>query len=258
MRTVITGAGSGIGLAIARELAGDPDARIGLVDRNPKRGERHCAQLRAGGAEVFTVPGEMTAPDMGTNVIEAAVRKMGGIDALVHAAGSIGNRAPLSELSLEDYEAGFAINTRPLFLLAQAAYPALRQAKGAIVAISSTGATCPVADLGSYSPSKAALSMLAQQMALEWGPDGIRVNTVSPGPTATPMAAAYDDPAIREQRASTIPLRRLSEPKDIAATVAFLLGPGGRGITGTDILVDGGMGLTTMQLSGAALGRMKS
>lgn len=258
MRTVITGSGSGIGLAIARRLAAEPDARIVLVDRNAARGERHCADLGTDGAQVSTLKGEMTAPDMGAKVIAAAIKLMGGIDSLVHAAGSIGNRAPLAQLMLEDYEAGFAINTRPLFLLAQAAYPALKESSGAIVAISSTGATSPVPDLGAYSPSKAALSMLAQQLALEWGPDGIRVNTVSPGPTATPMAAAYDDPAIRERRASTIPLRRISEPEDIAAAVAFLLGPGGRGITGTDILVDGGIGLTTMELSGAALGRMKS
>ena len=257
MRVIITGAGGGIGLAVAAKLAVAGHSLL-LADRNRARGEQNAARLRAGGAEVALAVVDMTDPEVGRLLTAAAVEAFGGIDALVHAAGTIAPRAPLAELSLADYEAGFEVNTRPLFLLAQAAYPQLKANRGAIVAVASTGARHPVPDLGSYSPSKAALVMLARQLALEWGPEGVRVNCVSPGPTATAMAHAYADPVIRARRAATIPLRRIGEPEEVADTIAFLLSPAARQITGIDLEIDGGIGLTTMQLSGAALGRGES
>lgn len=257
MRAILTGAGGGIGLAVAAKLAVPGNALL-LVDRSLARGEANAERLRESGADVAVAPGDITDPEIGRSLVAAARAAFGGVDALVLAAGSIDNSAPIAELSLEAYEAGFLVNTRPLFLLAQAAYADLRAARGAIVAISSTGACSPVPGLGIYSASKAALNMLAKQFALEWGPDGIRVNCVSPGPTATPMAPAYADPAIRARRVSTLPLRRIAEPEDVAEAVAFLLSDAARHITGIDLTIDGGMALTTMQLSGAALGRATS
>lgn len=100
---------------------------------------------------------------------------------------------------------------------------------------------------GAYSPSKAAALMLAKQLAVEWGPDGIRVNTVSPGMIVTPMTqVVYDDPAARAQREARVPLRRVGEPEDIANAVAMLLGPDAAYITGADLVVDGGLVNTLM------------
>lgn len=255
MRVIVTGAGGGIGQAVAQRLAANGPAQIVLVDRNIERGEDQADKLRAVGAEVIVMAMDATSLDMGKALADAAASAFGGIDALVVAAGSIANQGDMATLALEKYEAAFHIHTRPLFLLAQAAYPHLKASAGAIVAVSSTGAHSPVPGLGAYSASKAALSMLARQLALEWGPDGIRVNCVSPGPTATAMTPGYANPATRARRAATLPLRRICEPEDIAQAIAFLLSPAARNITGIDLEIDAGMSITTMQLSGAALGR---
>lgn len=255
MRAIVTGAGSGIGRATAEALAGQPHARLLLVDRNDERREAYLAALRARGAEAHGIGGDISDPAFPAAIVAAAVERFGGIDAIVSAAGSIANGAPLTDLPLADFEGAFAVNVRPTLLLAQAAFPHLKASRGSLVAVSSTAAHHPVPDLGGYSPSKAALSMLVRQLALEWGPHEIRANCVSPGPTATPMAPAYADAAVRAARASTLPLRRIADPEQVAATILFLLGPGAAAITGVDLDVDCGMGLTTMQLSGAALGR---
>lgn len=255
MRTVITGATGGIGEAIAERLATDPGAKLALIVRDASRAQPLAERLRSIGADVQLITTDISDPAVAPDAIAASRDAMNGIDALVVSSGSIANDGVMHELTPERFQAAFDINTRPLFLLAQAAYPELKANRGAIVAVSSAGGVHPVQGLGAYSASKAALVMLAKQMALEWGPDGIRVNCVSPGPTATAMAPAYADPAIRARRASTLPLLRINEPEDIAAAVAYLLGEGGRGITGVDLMIDGGMSVTTMQLSGGGLGR---
>ena len=96
--------------------------------------------------------------------------------------------------------------------------------------------------------------MLVRQMALEWGPDGIRVNCVSPGPTLTPLVAGYDEQLI-EQRASRIPLRRMGQPRHVADAIIYLLGAGAAQVTGQNIVVDGGLGLALMPLSGGGEGQ---
>lgn len=254
MRCIVTGSSGGIGQAIAEQLARAGNALL-IVDRDRARGAGMAARLAINGAEVSAVAAELTDPNFGTIVAEAARTRMGGIDAVVSAAGTIAPEGNMETLSFADWRTSFAINTTPLFLLAQAAFLDLKQSRGAIVAIASTSASHPVPGLGSYSASKAALVMLVKQLALEWGPHGIRANAISPGPTATAMAPAYADPAVRARRAATLPLRRISEVEDIANAVEYLLGPGGRGITGQELVIDGGMALTTMQLSGANLGR---
>jgi glucose 1-dehydrogenase len=99
----------------------------------------------------------------------------------------------------------------------------------------------PHAGSGAYSPSKAALTMLAQTLALEWAPDGIRVNVVSPGMTHTPMTEKmYADPQIKKAREDIIPLSRIGETMDIANVIEFLVGPLSSYVTGQDICVDGG------------------
>jgi NAD(P)-dependent dehydrogenase (short-subunit alcohol dehydrogenase family) len=158
---------------------------------------------------------------------------------------------------MAEFERIFAVNTRAGVLLAQAAYPALKRARGAIVATASIAATHPCTPLGAYAPSKAALLMFMRQMALEWGRDGIRCNCVSPGPTLTGMTAgAYADDAMRRSRAAEIPLRRIGTAEDIANAIHFLAGPGASFISGVDLTVDGGLNTTLMQSSNAAAMRI--
>jgi NAD(P)-dependent dehydrogenase (short-subunit alcohol dehydrogenase family) len=249
MRTIVTGAGGGIGIATARALAVRDDAKLLLVDRDEERSAANAEALRMLGADVATVAADLAAPDSAPAIVAAALGAFEGIDALVSNAGWSSGGIPLHSLSLEAFEASFAINTRATFLLAQAVYPHLKESGGSIVVVASNAASHPVPNLGAYSTSKAALVMLSRQMALEWGPDGIRVNCVSPGPTATAMNIYSTDPEKRRLRASTMPMRRISEPEEIADAIVYLLGPSAVSITGINLEIDGGIGLTTMELS---------
>jgi NAD(P)-dependent dehydrogenase (short-subunit alcohol dehydrogenase family) len=129
----------------------------------------------------------------------------------------------------------------------RAAHAALRQSRGAMLVVTSISGTHATSPLGACSASKAATLILMRQLAGEWGPDGIRVNALSPGLILTPgTAAAYADPAARTARAGRIPLRRMGEPEDMAAVAAFLLGPDAAYVSGAELLADGGLAQTLM------------
>jgi len=255
MRAIITGAASGIGRAVALRLARDAferdrrPAQLLLVDVAGDALVDVAAALRAEDvqAEVFVGDlGDSAVPDQ---VVAAAHGYFGGVDVLISNAGII-SRASLLDLSVAEYERSFAINTRATWLLGRAAHPLLAAARGCIVATASLAAREPTPPLGAYSASKAALVMLIQQMACEWGPDGIRCNTVSPGSTHTAMTdARYSQPELRAAAASRNPLRMVGEPGHQAAAIAFLAGPDAAYITGADLVVDGGLQGMLMQAS---------
>jgi glucose 1-dehydrogenase len=246
MRAVVTGAASGIGREVAARLVADAaargeQARLLLVDREPDALGRVAAEL---GAALLVV--DLARPDAGETVAEAAREHLGELDALISNAG-IAPAGALVELSLDDWERTFAVNVRATWLVARACYPLLRAARGALVATASIAAREPSPPIGAYSPSKAALVMLVRQLAYEWGPDGIRANTVSPGTTHTGLTdATYSDPARRAERASHIPLRRVAGPEEIAAVICFLAGPDASYVSGSDVLVDGGFGTSLL------------
>jgi NAD(P)-dependent dehydrogenase (short-subunit alcohol dehydrogenase family) len=252
MRTIITGAASGIGLAVAESLAArsapERPAML-LVDRDEAKLAELAARL---GAAV--VAADVADPGCGEAIARAAVAEMGGIDALVSNAGII-HQAPLAELEVAEFDRIFAINTRATWLIAKAAYPHLKQGGGAIIATGSISGMHPTPPLGAYAASKAALVMLVRQLANEWGRDGIRVNSVSPGPTLTGLTrTGYSNEELRRQREASLPLGRIGKPGDIAAAILFLLSAEARNITGIDLLVDGGLSTTLMSGSGAGGG----
>jgi NAD(P)-dependent dehydrogenase (short-subunit alcohol dehydrogenase family) len=242
MRAVVTGAASGIGRAVAVRLAADARARGGearllLVDVSA---DRLAEVARGVDADVATLVADLGAADAGVRVAAAARERFEGVDALVSNAG-IAVASPLVELGLEAYERTFAVNTRATFLLAQALHPLLREAGGALVATASIAATFPAPPMGAYAASKAALVMLVRQLAYEWGPDGIRCTTVSPGTTHTGLTdGTYSDPVRKAERAALLPLGRIADPEEIAGVIAFLAGPDASYVTGIDVVVDGG------------------
>jgi glucose 1-dehydrogenase len=226
-----------------------------LCDRNAQALDDTAMLARSLGAEVVTRTGDMTTVETPASLVEAASTSFGGLDAIVSNAGML-RGALLKDLTVEDYEGQFAIHTRPTWLLGKAAYPLLARSGGSIVATASISAEHPTPPLGAYSASKAALVRLVEQMAIEWGPDGIRCNCVSPGPTLTPMnAQGYADAARRRSREMTIPLRRLGAPADIAAAVAFLLSPEAGFISGVNLVVDGALSRNLMPATGAGTGQ---
>jgi NAD(P)-dependent dehydrogenase (short-subunit alcohol dehydrogenase family) len=256
MRVLITGAAGGIGLALAAIVArraGDR-GQLMLVDRDEARLKEAAESLRGSGAKVLSRAADLLDADSPARVVEEAGRQFGGLDGIASNAGII-QAAPLTELAATEFDRIFAINARATWLLGKAAHPLLKESRGAIVATASVSAEHPTPPLGAYSASKAALVMLVQQMAVEWGPDGIRCNCVSPGPTLTPMTAiAYSNPKLKQQRESNIPLRRLGRPEDIANAIAFLMSPEGAYISGVNLLVDGGMSQCLMPATGSGAG----
>jgi glucose 1-dehydrogenase len=183
----------------------------------------------------------MGTADAPARVVAEAVAKLGGLDGLVSNAG-INRPAPLVDYTVEDWDRLFAVNTRATWLLAKAAYPALKASRGAMVAIGSMSGSNAHANLGAYGPTKAAVIMLVKVLAQELGRDGIRVNAVSPGMVRTGMTeAVYANRDIAAARDSLVPLGRVATPEDMADVVAFLLGPDARYINGHDLVVDGGV-----------------
>lgn len=260
MRALVTGSASGIGLAVAHRLNADAKARGGqgaklaIVDIAADKLNEAAEELRAEGAEVKPIVADMTDPDAPATVVARAVERLGGLDVLISNAGAIAP-ASLLELTLEQYERTFQLNTRATWLLAKAAHPHLKAARGCIVATASVAAHHPIPTLGVYSPSKAALLMLARQMAADWGPDGIRVNTVSPGSTLTGIGGtdpASFDPRLTEPGGAPDrnPLGFFSRADDQAAAIAFLASPDARFISGADLQVDGGVQTQLMVKSG--------
>ncbi len=258
MRFVITGAASGIGRAAAEQLvAGNNipgEHQVLLADRDAANLQVVADGI---GPAAGTVVVDLSELDCGDKIVAAAIAHMGGIDAVISNAGIIMGGA-LADLDAASFDKIFAINTRATWLLAKAAYPYLKESKGALIATASMSATEPTPALGFYSSSKAALLMLIRQLSIEWGPDGIRCNTVSPGPTYTPMTAVgYSNQEARDKREANIALRKLGTAEDVANAILFLASPLAGQISGIDVLVDGGMHNMLMPATGAGTGQTK-
>jgi glucose 1-dehydrogenase len=242
MRVVITGASRGIGRATALKLAGEGARAFTLCDiAYLDELEALATSLEASGCKVRTLKADMAKPKAPDQVIAAGVKAMGGIDAIV---GNAGITAPsrLADLDLATWNRIFDIDLRANWLLAKAAYPHLKRSKGAVVMLASMAGVMPQLPTGAYSPAKAALIMLAEMLAMEWAPDGIRANSVCPGFVHTSMTdAIYRQPKLARDRARLVPLGRVATPEDIADAIAFLLSPGASYITGQSLLVDGGL-----------------
>jgi glucose 1-dehydrogenase len=247
MRVLVTGAASGIGRATCLRLARDAKTqgragKIAALDLASASGlDGLVAELKALGAEALPLHADMSTAEGPARAVGEAVSRFGGLDGIVSNAG-INRPGALMEYPLEDWDRMFAVNTRATWLLAKAAYAALKASRGAIVAIASMSGSNAHANLGAYGPSKAAIIMLVKVLAQELGRDGIRVNSVSPGMVRTGMTATvYADSRVAAERDALVPLGRVATPEDMADVVAFLLGPDSRYINGHDLVVDGGV-----------------
>jgi glucose 1-dehydrogenase len=246
MRALVSGGSSGIGASTCLRLAEAALARgaqpmIAVCGLGVSASqEQVAASIQSMGGTAVTLVGDLRDPEVPSQLVAAAVAEFGGLDGLIANAG-IARPGAICDLSLEDWDDMFSVNLRGAWLLAKASYPYLRDSRGSACFTSSMSGQLPHAGSGAYSPSKAALTMLAQTLALEWAPDGIRVNVVSPGMTHTPMTEKmYVDPQIKDAREHITPLSRIADPMDIANMIEFLVGPLSGYVTGQDICVDGG------------------
>ena len=246
MRALITGTSPGIGGATCRKLVATArqkgeEVKIAACEVSETGDVKRLADdLRDVGAEVLIIAGDLADVTVPERLVAETVEAFGGLDAVVSNAG-ITSPAPLNTLDVGQWDRLMSVNTRATFLLAQAAYPALKDSKGAIVAVASMSGMGAHPGMGAYGPSKAALISLCQVLAQEWASVGINVNTVSPGMVKTPLTKkVYDNNQIAEERAALVPWGRIGEPEDISNVISFLVSSDANYITGQNILIDGG------------------
>jgi NAD(P)-dependent dehydrogenase (short-subunit alcohol dehydrogenase family) len=236
---IVTGGASGIGERVAEDIV----ARGGTVvigDVNGDPGERLASRLGATKAKFIEL--DVSRSSDCQRAVETAQSAFGGLDFLVNCA--IAMRAqPLLELSEANWHKTVDVGLTGTFLISQAFAARLVQEKrpGAIVNISSIGGQHPYGGAGSYSAVKAGITLLTEQMALEWAQYGIRVNAVSPGTIETPLTVYLKDPEIRESRREAVPLGRIGQPADISNGVLYLLSDAASWVTATTLTIDGGV-----------------
>jgi NAD(P)-dependent dehydrogenase (short-subunit alcohol dehydrogenase family) len=236
---LVTGATSGIGRATALALAAR-GARVLVHGRNASRGDQVISEIRGNDGDAEVLLGDLVAPAGVHSLARRAVELGGGhVDILVNNAGLYPIGGLTAETLAEDIDAAFAVNVRAPFLLVAELAPAMAaRGQGAIVNVLTTVAQLGVAGLGLYGASKAALGLLTRSWAAEFGPQGVRVNAVSPGPTSTretPQSIAF-----LERIAAQAPAGRVATPDEIASAISYLAGPGASFVQGTVLTVDGG------------------
>jgi len=234
-RALVTGGTSGIGRATAVALARE-GARVLISGRNETRGTEAVAAIEADGGEAKFVRTDLESPEE----VRALAERAADADILVNNAGIFPVGAT-HELSERAFNETFAVNIRAPFLLTAAIAPKMvARGGGAIINVTTMVAEFGMAGLSAYGASKAALALLTKAWAAEYGPHGVRVNSVSPGPTTTPGTEAMGEGFAAIVR--TIPIGRAADPKEIAEMIVFLASGRASYVNGAIIHVDGGRG----------------
>jgi 3-oxoacyl-[acyl-carrier protein] reductase len=240
---LITGAGIGIGHATALAFA-RAGYHVAVTDVLEREGAATAAAIaEAGGAAAFH---RMDVTDTANvNAVVAAVEAdHGALDCVVANAG-IARRAPIGEMTDRQWDETHEVNLKGVFRVARAALPAMRaRGRGAIVALSSISGLLGWTEHAQYNASKAGVIGLVRGLAVEVGPDGVRVNAVVPGLIRTAQSLSVEHslgPEGLERARGAIPLGRIGEPEDIADCIVFLASDAARYVTGQTLAVDGGL-----------------
>ncbi|MCU1442794.1 MAG: family NAD(P)-dependent oxidoreductase [Cryobacterium sp.] len=250
---LITGGSGGMGETMARRFA-TSGARIVICDLVPEAVERVTDSLTADGFEAIGVVANTTDEESMAAAVAAAIDRFGSLNGLVTAAGIRQTASSFLDIELERWRKIQEVNVTGTFVAIRAAAPALIRSTGAIVTVSSVTANAARMNQSAYCTSKAAVMHLTKQIALELSPHRVRVNTLCPGVTATPMideAIRTDGPNLLKEKIEGslaafrpgIPLGRLALPEEQAAAAEFLLSADASFITGTALYVDGGVSM---------------
>jgi NAD(P)-dependent dehydrogenase (short-subunit alcohol dehydrogenase family) len=239
---IVTGAGRGIGAAIARSLDA-AGARVALVARTKRELDDVAATL---GNDPVTIDADLGTPDGPGAAAEPAITAFDGrVDVLVNNA-AVAIRKPSEELTAEEIQHVLDVNVRGALLLTVAVLPAMLAAgSGSLVSLSSVSGLRGTPRRAVYAASKAAIDGMTRALAMEYGPRGIRANAVAPGVVPTALWVEHlAKPGVTDEVLATIPTRRLTEAEEIADVVTFLASDASRAITGATISADGGMAAT--------------
>ncbi len=238
----VTGAGSGIGRAVAIALA-EQGVSVVMLDRSLDSLTEAANAVSAVGPDPLLITCDVS--DVAS--VENAASQAGTVDILVNCAG-ISRPGGIADVSVDDWNSVLDVNMNAYFFTSKAfGKGMLERGHGSLVHIASISGRNAQGNSGAYSVGKAGVLMLSQQLALEWSARGVRSNTVSPGLVRTPMTEAYynvGDVAARRDKA--VPIGRVARPEDIAQVVLFLASDRSGYVTGADIVTDGGFTTTLM------------
>ena len=234
---VITGAGSGIGAAAAKRFSQE-GANVVVMGRKEAALREATRDLPP--ERTLVQPGDTSKAADAEAVIKAAVDRFGGIDVLVNNAGTH-TSGELDETSEQEWKRVIDVNVHGYFHMAKAALPELKKTKGSIVMTSSVSGIGGDWHMAAYNTSKGAVSNMVRAMALDHGKDGVRVNAVNPTFTDTGMTEGAMNEKTIAKFVARIPMRRIGQPEDIAAVMAFLASDDARFVTGVNLPVDGGL-----------------
>ncbi|MDG4808195.1 SDR family NAD(P)-dependent oxidoreductase [Micromonospora sp. WMMD1120] len=228
---LITGSTSGIGRATALRLAA-AGASVVVTGRDAQRGASVVEKIKADGGQARFVAADLTNRDD----VARLARDAGDVDVLVNGAAA-NIFGPSADVTADQYDTLLDSNLRAAFLLTAALAPKMAErGHGSIINISSGSAVMGDENNAVYVATKGAINAITRAWAAEYGPSGVRVNAVQPGPTYTSVGPVWLDRYI-----NLIPLRRVGQPEELAEVIAFLAGPGGSYINGATIPVDGGL-----------------
>lgn len=238
---IVTGAASGFGAAIARSYI-EAGAKVLLADINGEAAARLADEL---GANARAATCDVTNGEQVQAAVQLCVQTFGVPDIVVNNAGTTHRNQPLMNVDEKTFDRVFAVNVKSIFHMTKAVVPLMRERKsGSIINVGSVAGIRPRPGLTWYNGSKGAVNLLSKSLAVELGPDGIRVNNICPVMGETALLEDFmgvpDTPENRARFVATIPLGRLSKPADVAAVALFLASDEAAFLNGVELPVDGG------------------
>jgi 3-oxoacyl-[acyl-carrier protein] reductase len=245
---IVTGAGSGMGKAIAR-LFVEQGANVAIADLNREAAERVAAELNTNRARAFGT--DVTSDASVASMVKGTLETFNRVDVLINCAGVPQVFTPIEELSEEQWDRILAVNTKSIFLTVRHVVPFMKEQQGgSIVNIASIAGIRARPGLNAYCASKGAAIILTKALALELAPNKIRVNAINPGPADTPMIGQFlkgNETEVEEDKKkiflNSVPLGSLIQPEDIAQAALYLASDLAKMVTGEILNVDGGRGI---------------
>jgi NAD(P)-dependent dehydrogenase (short-subunit alcohol dehydrogenase family) len=238
--TLVVGASSGIGRAVARRF-GEEGANVVAAARSLDRLETLAREIRDAGGTAIAVECDLTDRESVDGAIDTATEAFGRVDVAFNSAGTI-TRGPITETDEADMERVVDVNLQGPMRLARAVLPELVETEGTLINVSSEAGERGIENLPAYCASKGGLNTLTKQLAVEFGPEGVNVNAIAPGTTKTEIneEVRREDPEWVERRREDIPIGRLNEPEDVSELAVYLASPEAKTVNGSVVNIDGG------------------